>query len=524
MAALREVLAKFGVSFDDSQLKKGDKAIDGVVEKLTGLGAALVGGAVIHGIKEFVLGMADQADALKDHADRLGVSTDALQSWQYAAKLSGVQAEEFNSSLTKFSKSVADAAAGTGPAADAFRSLGVSVQDGSGKLGQPIELLEGVAAGIAKIENPAERVQKLMQLFGKGGAALGPLFENGAENITKLRQEFEDLGGGMSPEFIERSAAMNDSIDRLNLAWLSFKTRIGGLVIPLIDQLAQKVAKITGSMTKWIDKTGALTDKTNLAVGAAVVLGTAFAVAGLKAILPWLPMIATFAGLILLVDELITLWQGGDTLIGRAIDRVFGEGTQKKVTAWLQDVVKSVQFFFADTTKGWNDFKIALELLWFDLTTSLSNGWRDFTAGIQLMLVDLVTAVGGAVADVEDAFARMFNKLQSIPGASKVLGKLNEGNRAAVDANAAQVRAGILGQTDHDQAAIAAQRLAIVRAGEDRVGGGGGTATYTDNSQTNVTVPPGTTPQQAKQIADAVQKAKGPSNKAMFNALVKTGG
>lgn len=536
--ALREVLARFGVAFDDTQLKKGDKAVDGVAAKLGQLGGLLAGGLIVSKLASMGKEMLDQADALAKQSSALGLSTTEMQEWQHAAILSGSSAEGFTDAFTKFNKNVADASRGTGPAADALRKLGISATDSAGNLSKPIELLDGVAEGLNKIESPARRTEVAMSLFGKSGAKLLPLFSQGAEGMKKLRAEVADLGGGFSPEFAKNAEDVNDSLTRLNLAWLSFKVRLGGLVLPLITRFVTAATKATAFVSKWTDKIGLLKSSANLAASAAAVLGAAFLVAGIKAIAPWIPMLALFAGLVLLGDELITMWQGGDTIIGRALDKAFGKGSSKKATEWVKSVVKSTKELFTDTERALNEFNDGLSLIWFDFSAWFAKIWIDMGTAGALALFDLENSATGVAASIQDAFATMWNAIldgaqkalekangviDKIPGARALIGKLSisddsraaTDNRANADRNAAAARSDILAKGDAKVAALATQRASIV----DR-----SVPVVTDNSQVNITVPDGTPQQQVKAIVAAVKQAKGPSNKAKMNALVKTGG
>ena len=156
--ALREVLAVFGVEFDDSGLKKGNKGVDGLIGKLGGLAEKVAAAFAVHEIVDFTREILEQADVLAKQSSALGVSAEELQGWQHAAALSGSSAEEFSAAFVKFTKNVAEAGdEAAGPAAQAFKALGVSVKDSSGKLGEPIDLLDGVVAGLQDIESPAKR-------------------------------------------------------------------------------------------------------------------------------------------------------------------------------------------------------------------------------------------------------------------------------------------------------------------------------------------------------------------------------
>src|SRR6478735_5505161 len=122
--ALREVLAIFGTEFDDKGIKDGEKGIAGLKNTLVEFGGILAGAFAVHKIVDFGKEILEQADTLAKQSQALSVSTQELQGWQWAAKLSGSSAEEFTAAFTKFNRNVAAAGAGTGPAAAAFKTLG----------------------------------------------------------------------------------------------------------------------------------------------------------------------------------------------------------------------------------------------------------------------------------------------------------------------------------------------------------------------------------------------------------------
>ena len=543
MSALREVLARFGVEFDDKELKAGDKAIDGVVSKLADLGKVLAGGLIVKGIADFVTGLADQADQLSDQAAALGVSTSELQEWQYAAKLSGVEAGEMNGALMKFNKNVADAAAGTGPAADTFRALGVSVKDSAGKLGQPIDLLEGLASGLQKIQNPAERTQALMSLFGKSGARLGPLFDQGADGIAKLRAEVAELGGGLSPDFVENATEMNDSIDRLNFAWLSFKARLGGLVIPLANRFVLLATKAAVRISKWADALSPLVTNSNLAIAAAVALGSAFLIAGAKAITPWIPMIAALALAFVMLDELITLWQGGDTLIGRAIDSLFGAGSAKK----LVDFGHTIADMFSQAGEDGESFYRVIDGVWKAIVLAagiaaetVRNIWQGVGATIYDALNDPFRAqknddIDKQIAELKRTARPGFEETTKLDIAKleatkeKSQGEINEARHAAEVQKKIAEYDRVAKQLDPRLHTPAAKAEAGMRAtgliGPPSMATApvpGSTTTVNAPVNVSVNLPPGTPAAHGRAVANEIGKQT--NTKVLQNQLVKTAG
>lgn len=541
MAALREILARFSVSFDDKELKKGDKAIDGVVGKLSGLGkmagaafGAFLGANVAQGAFALFDGIAEGADHLGDMAERFGISTDALQEWQYAAKLSGAEAEDMTAALARLQNAAGDSAA-------SLSQLGIATKNASGEFKGADELLGDVAEAFEKIQNPTERVNKAMALFGRSGAKLVPLLSKGRKGVKELRKEFKDLGGGFSKETIEVAGKYKDSLDRLNVTWLSFKSRLGAAVLPLVEKFVEVAVKVVAVVNRWSDALKPIIDRSNILKGVAIALGVALVAAFAPALIAALPVVAAIAAIAIAADELITFFQGGDTVIGRALDSMFGTGTQGKVRAWFTDVYKTIAAFFGDTTKGWHDFKAGVELIWFDLTNAIRSNW--ITSGIVDMIMgsfdfltlgvkSFVTVWGDAYSFVSEkiqgiikAFETLGSAIGKIPGVSKIL---DFGGRALSSAAQAQTApfAAAYGalQPKRDDAAIVSQRQAIIDSTATATVRAPGPQTVTDNSQITVNLPPGTLPTDAKRIAAEVAKAKTPSTKAMQNALVKTAG
>ncbi len=572
MSALRELLVVFGVKFDDSELKRGESTIDGMIGKLKGFGVALAGAFALGQVKDFVLGLAEQADTLRDHALALGTSVEELQAWHFAAGMAGVKAEEFNGALTKFSRNIAAAAdSASGPAAKAFKELGVTVKDAGGNLGQPLDLINGVAAGLQNVQDPARRTALAMDLFGRSGAKLLPLLQEGPEGLAKFRAEVEELGGGISNEFADAADEMNDNLARLNLSTLSLKVRLAAFLLPAFEAVIRGATRFA----TWFRK---LVEGTNITKAALIALGTV-GVIKLSAMLGPLGALSKAFGKfalkvalpLLLLEDLATFLDGGDSLTGRALEKLFGEGTSAKVRQFFKDVKQSVKEFFDDLKNRPEKFLEDFRTFIFEVKKDLKEAFGPAgVAGLDGLLLVFDLIVGGwdnainrisaltdalilvfdtkwmqikfgaieAAAAVADAFASAWNgillgasntivkigtALADIPGmtdaAKKVtlggiglLGGVADTNNAELArADRASAARGLLTRADGIK-----ERLQTVNA-----------PTVT----TNVTVPPGTPTAQAKAVGKAAEqgaakgmgtRASGP-NRGAHAALVRKG-
>lgn len=326
--ALREIIASFGIEFDDKELEKGESSINGMIEKLKKFGPALAEAFVAKEVVEFGMGLAEQAEQLEIHAQVLGMSTDALQKWQFAANLSGVSADELQASLQKMSRTVVQAQGSGAKLGTAFKGLDFKRADGTFK--DTDELLTDVAATIGGMTDSTLQAAAAAQIFGRSGARMLPFLKKGAAGIAEMKAEVDDLGGGFNEEFIEKSKEMIQDSKRLDFALLGLKVNAVGPLIDLMAEFADGATKIVVELSKWIKNSNAT--KTAL-----IVLG----VAGAAALLPLLMGIAPIVLGFLALEDAITFLTGGDSLIGDWVDENFGPGSQKKVQAFFAAIKDS---------------------------------------------------------------------------------------------------------------------------------------------------------------------------------------
>jgi TM2 domain-containing membrane protein YozV len=363
MTVLREVLARFGVEVDQTPLAGLSGGIDGVVGKLRTLGATLAAGLAVNLLRDFVTEMADAGDEIAETSARLGMSSDALQQWRHAATMNGVAAGELDAAMTSLFRNLEGATQGGAGQAQLFSRLGVNVRDAEGNVRSLDSLLPDIADGFAAIPNQTQQAGLALRLFGRAGARLVPLLSQGSAGVAALREEFQRLGGGASTEMVEQSAAFNDEMDRLDLAVFSLKSR---LAVVLLPALTRTVEVVTAAASAFL----AMAENSHLVEAALLVLGVLALAFGVKFLIGFagpiaitLAVAAAIAFLILLVDDLITLFSGGKSVIGGFIDEMFGIGTAATLVRDLKDAWEgmilavrranfAVREFFGMTAEG----------------------------------------------------------------------------------------------------------------------------------------------------------------------------
>jgi hypothetical protein len=345
--ALRELFARFGVQFDTGALNKGNSAVSNMTGNLRNLGAALAGIAVVGGIRSLVEDVRQMGDELDKTSIQLGISTRELQEWRFAAGLAGVDGAAFAQSLALLQRNASEAAEGTGEQADAFRKLGINVRDADGNLKEGSALLEETGLAIGALENPTERVALSLELMGRSGRRLLPLFTDGAEGLAAARAELAELGGGLSQDAIDQTVMLTDEQLRFETAVTSLKGRLALALLPTLNRVTQFFTRLSAGFAD-------LTEGTHFAEIAMSALGAAALILAVKMLAGFAIPIAIFLTLafiigfvIIVVDDLITLFEGGRSVIGEFLDAMFGVGTAEQLVR--------------DLTEAWEGLLLAIQ-------------------------------------------------------------------------------------------------------------------------------------------------------------------
>ena len=232
---------------------------DGFTASMDNLGKVLaVGGAVGAGLFALTKGSADAGDQLNDTAVRIGVSTDMLQRWRYAAQLSGSSVENLDSGMERFGKNLSAAAAGSGEAAGALQAMGVKIKDNRGRLRDQEAILLDVADAMAKIPDAQDRLRVSSALFGKGAQDLVTTMTQGRAGVQGLFSEFQKMGGAFQQKDIDAGAAFNDNFDRATFAVKGMAFAFSAQLFPVFSELSTKVAAWVGQNQGLIQSIGAV--------------------------------------------------------------------------------------------------------------------------------------------------------------------------------------------------------------------------------------------------------------------------
>jgi len=241
--------------------------------RVAGFGA-LVGAPLAAAVTTF----AKVGDALDEMATRTGVSVEALSELGYAADLAGVDMITLESAIRKGQKAIVDAGSGTQASIEALDALGLSAASLKGLT--PEEQLLAMGEAIAQIEDPAKRTAAAMDLWGRSGTQLLPLFADGAAGIDKLRKQARAFGITMSGEAAAGAADLSDALDLARRTVIALTVQVGAALGPVVKELAADVASVAARVGFWVQQNQGLILTIAKAAVVAVVAGAALIALG----------------------------------------------------------------------------------------------------------------------------------------------------------------------------------------------------------------------------------------------------
>jgi len=204
-------------------------------------GKGLLIGAGITGIGalgSFVQQTVSQAAKIGDLADKLGLSTDALQELQYGAVQADMSFQDMEKSLLRFSKTLGEAANGQGEYLKTLRANNQQLQ------GSFLGNLKQLADLVANAKNEQEALLIVTQAMGKGSDGMLEFLRGGSralEDYAKAAQDAHDVIKERSVRTAQaiddRWATLMNSLSQMTKSWVLD-------VVGAIDQVGVEFGRI----------------------------------------------------------------------------------------------------------------------------------------------------------------------------------------------------------------------------------------------------------------------------------------
>lgn len=242
--ALNDIGGKFGISLPKEMTNTLNGMLKIDTQTLVTIGTfAALAAAVVEVEKALIsltIESAAYADEILTQSTVTGLSTEALQEYQYAAELVDVSLDTLISSQTKMIKSMDAARRGSKEQAEAFDKLGISVQNADGTLRDAQDVFGDAIDALGAISNETERDAIAMTIFGRSARDLNPLIKAGSDGLRELTQEAHNVGYVMGEEALDALGAVDDQLQRMNRSGEALKNQIAVGMAPAVENLMKK--------------------------------------------------------------------------------------------------------------------------------------------------------------------------------------------------------------------------------------------------------------------------------------------
>jgi hypothetical protein len=228
-----------------NRLKKGMKSVAAAGKRL-GIGIAAGFSVATVAVFAFTKSMLDSEDALAKSARALGLTTIELASLRQTAKFAGIEVSAMDKSIQFMQRNIAEAADGTAAQADAFKALGLSIEDLS--KADPADAMAQIVKALKGIDDQNRKTQISMDIFGRSGAKL---LNVTADAFARGQKEAKLFGLAMDEVSSGEVEEINDNITTLLSA-------LGGFGKTIIANLSAPLLKATESAKKFVESGGLL--------------------------------------------------------------------------------------------------------------------------------------------------------------------------------------------------------------------------------------------------------------------------
>lgn len=540
---VRELITRLGFSTNTAQLNNAEKAtkrLKGLAEQAAGAFRNIVAAVASLATIRAVIGIADEMQNIRTRIGQLpqtvGDAGAAFDEVATRASAAGVKIDAYASLYTKvgnaakdYIKTQEDLLGITDTISKALVVGGASAQEASAVMTQFSQALaSGVLQGDefrSMAEAAPQYLDKLSETMKIPREQLKKMASEGkltAKAVIEATRQMSDYFGDKfneMPMTVGRAITVvgnrfSRMLDKMNRD-SNFVTTIANLILAGFDKIEAGVDKLVEVFGGWNNLLRFVGIVIGVAFGAkAIAILSAFSAASLLAMLPFIKIIAIITAVALVLEDLYVWIQGGDSLIGSLIgpweewkpyvmavitmvrDAVvwFGEAIGA-VAAMIVGMLTLDGALFMAGLEGLTEMLWSvIQQWWAYLVESFKVAWN----AVSRFFIDAMTALGKMIynaifAPIVNAVRDAWNSVKSaISGAWE--GAKNFVGAGGLGAGRGRAMGAV--------PTVAPAQLAPAAMGAGR-------PSVQSNTNVTVTVPPGTTAEQAKFIQGAAQQSFG---------------
>jgi hypothetical protein len=199
------------------------------------VGLTAVAGAA--GIGLLVKSSLQSIDTLGKTAQKLGVTSQALQKLRYASNLAGIETRTVDLAVQRFTRRLSEAANGTGEAKDALKELGLNAKE---LAKQPLDKqMLALADAFENVDDAGTQVRLGFKLFDSEAVGMINTLKGGSAALQQMFSDAESLGFILSGSAVRGVEKANDQFTRLGTLFKGIADTVTAAMAPALGELAK---------------------------------------------------------------------------------------------------------------------------------------------------------------------------------------------------------------------------------------------------------------------------------------------
>lgn len=206
--------------------------------KVAGAALAATTAATIAGGKAFVDGVSSMAaygDNIDKMSQKMNMSAEAFQEWDFVMQHNGTTIESMQASIKTLSNAAENGS-------EAFEQLGLSQEEISKMSGE--ELFSATITALQDVESETQRTALAGKLLGRGATELGALLNMTASETEAMKQQAHELGGVLSDDAVKSAAQFQDSLQNMQTSMNGVKNNLLSSFLPSMSTVMDGLSQV----------------------------------------------------------------------------------------------------------------------------------------------------------------------------------------------------------------------------------------------------------------------------------------
>ena len=273
------------------KVKEVSDSVTDMGKKITGVGVAITGS-----LTALTGTYVEHSSEIVKVSKMAGISTKEYQMWDRILKSTGYSMEQANGDFAAMAERMAVTQQELNGLIDSesdltkiVKELGLSVTDSNGNLKNTGQFMNELMIATSKLENKTHQQPVMTALLSTTGEELLPHLENWEQKMKEMEK-----GNYVTDSQLKKVIEFKQKWNDLKLQFEGTRNAIGQALMPILQELMEKVSPVVEKLTNWINENPKLVE------GILIVGGV---IAGLGAIVTTLGIaLSGLAGIITLVN------------------------------------------------------------------------------------------------------------------------------------------------------------------------------------------------------------------------------